>query len=132
MTPAISSSMSPLAVPAIRNRRLGKVGPEARSEPPVRQRKGAGQAGVEGQILLGPVAHGEGGVGVRGELLDGRDEAVVGPAAVLEVARLPALRGHALGLRRASTAGTEYDLAGRRPVGGGGSGSPSPRPRVPR
>ena len=45
------------AVPAIRNRRFGKVGPSTRAEPPGRQRKGLGQAVVKGQILLAPEAH---------------------------------------------------------------------------
>ena len=77
--------------PAVRERR-----PEAGAEPAVGEREGPGQPVVEGQVLLGPVAHGRGLVGPGRGLLRRGHEAVHLPVGPLGVAGAPALAGHAL------------------------------------
>ena len=76
---------------------VGERRPEAGTEPAVGQREGPGKTVIEGQVLLGPVAHRRGLVEARRhDLLGRRHETGHLPAGPLDVAGAPALGGHAV------------------------------------
>ncbi len=81
--------------PAVGERRA-----EARAEPAIGQRERAGQTVVERQVRLGPVTHSDRLVGSGLHLLRAGDESVHSSAIPLQMARVPALAGHAIGLLR--------------------------------
>jgi hypothetical protein len=56
---------------------VGKRRAQAGAEPAVSEREGASERRVERQVLGGPVAHSQGGVGVCGDVLDAGYECVV-------------------------------------------------------
>ena len=60
----------------------------------VGEREGPGQAVVERDVGFGPVAHADGGIGVGQHLLVAGHEPLAGSVPPLQVARVPALRGH--------------------------------------
>ncbi len=96
---------------------VGEGGTQARAEPMIGQRERPGQPIVERQVRFAPVAHADGrrvgrgihvvacgpGPGLRLHVLDAGHEAVAPSLAPLEVARVPALRGHAATLHGGGT-----------------------------
>ena len=91
----------PVGGPGDEEPAVGEGRAQAGGEPPVGQRERPGQSVVEGQVALGPVAHGPGGVLVRDQLLGRGHEPVELAVRPLQVGGVPALRGGVRHLDRA-------------------------------
>ena len=77
---------------------VGECRAEARAEPVVGERECLGQPVVEGQVLLGPVAHRHRGVQLGHQRLRTGHESVARAAASLQLAGVPTLGRHLLRL----------------------------------
>ena len=94
---------------------VGERRAETGGEPAVGERKCPGQAVVEGQVVLGPITHGHPGISVVVLPFGAAHEAIVAAVAVLFVAGIPRLAGHAdVLLGRGQTMGGDQLSVARR------------------
>jgi hypothetical protein len=99
---------------------VGEGWPQARAEPPVRDRERPRQPVVERQVGLGPVAHRNGRVAPGHLGVHAGREPVVGPVGVLGVAGVPGLRRIARRLLRGSEVMGGNPLSVRQDIDGTG------------
>ena len=94
---------------------IGEGRPEAGGEPSVREREGPGQGVVEGQIVLGPIPHGNARIDGLPLILGAAHEAIVLASGPLRMAGLPGLAGYQGELlgRGQAVGGDGATLAGR-------------------